>query len=90
MEQEIQSLETHIYNDIAGRAAKVAILHHFTLILASPAETLDYTIARAVETGAPPVRFAPVVGSGTEDVTDELLDEIKGLEGSSSSETPSE
>ena len=90
VEQEIQSLETHIYNDIAGRAAKVAILHHFTLILASPAETLDYTIARAVETGAPPVRFAPVVGSGTEDVTDELLDEIKGLEGSSSSETPSE
>lgn len=88
VEDEIQSLETHILSDIAGRAAKVAILHHFTLILASPAETLDYALP-AVRTGAPPVRFAPVVGSGTEDVTDALLEEMKGLVASDSSATSS-
>lgn len=35
--EEIQALDTHIRNDISGRAAKIAILHHFTMILANPA-----------------------------------------------------
>ncbi|WP_298593787.1 hypothetical protein [uncultured Mitsuokella sp.] len=90
VEREIQTLETHIFNDIAGRAAKVAILHHFTLILASHAETKDYQFPRTFRTGAPPIRFCAVIGTGTEDVTDELLSEMQGLEALNTSEKSSE
>lgn len=42
--EEIQALDTHIRNDISGRAAKIAILHHFTMILANPAEDLAFKL----------------------------------------------
>lgn len=80
--EEIQALDTHIRNDIAGKAAKIAILHHFTLILANPAEDLVYKLPLAVPDSMKPERFMPVVGSDTEDVTDELVEEMSTLSAS--------
>lgn len=80
--EEIQALDTHIRNDIAGKAAKIAILHHFTLILANPAEDLVYKLPLDVPDSMKPNRFMPVVGSDTEDVTDELVEEMGTLSAS--------
>ena len=80
--EEIQALDTHIRNDIAGKAAKIAILHHFTLILANPAEDLVYKLPLPVPDSMKPQRFMPVVGSDTEDVTDELVEEMSTLSAS--------
>lgn len=80
--EEIQALDTHIRNDIAGKAAKIAILHHFTLILANPAEDLVYKLPLDVPDSMKPNRFMPVVGSNTEDVTDELVKEMGTLSAS--------
>lgn len=80
--EEIQALDTHIRNDIAGKAAKIAILHHFTLILANPAEDLVYKLPLDVPDSVKPNRFMPVVGSDTEDVTDELVEEMGTLSAS--------
>lgn len=77
--QEIEALDTHIRNDIAGKAAKIAILHHFTLIVATPAENLDYMLPLSSATGLNEQRFYPVIGSDTEDVTDELVDEVSTI-----------
>ena len=76
IQQQIQALDTHIRNDIAGKAAKIAILHHFTLIVATPAENLDYALPSARTPALDMQRFYPVVGTDTEDVTDELVTEI--------------
>lgn len=76
LQQQIEALDTHIRNDIAGKAAKVAILHHFTLILATPAENLEYTLPSGKMTDLDMQRFYPVIGADTEDVTDELVTEI--------------
>ncbi len=80
--EEIQALDTHIRNDIAGKAAKIAILHHFTLILANPAEDLIYKFPFPVPDSMKPERFMPVVGNDTEDVTDELVEEMSTLSAS--------
>lgn len=80
--EEIQALDTHIRNDIAGKAAKIAILHHFTLILANPAEDLVYKLPLDVPDSMKPNRFMPVVGSDTEDVTNELVEEMGTLSAS--------
>lgn len=76
---KLQALETHILNDVAGKAAKIAILHHFTLILADrpqllanfgPHQEMFERVTRS--TGM-------IVGINTIDVTDELVQEIKAL-----------
>ena len=77
--EEIQALDTHIRNDISGRAAKIAILHHFTMILANPAEDLAFKLPVNLPASMKPERFMPVVGSDTEDVTDELVSEVSTL-----------
>ena len=77
--EEIQALDTHIRNDISGRAAKIAILHHFTMILANPAEDLAFKLPVDLPASMKPERFMPVIGSDTEDVTDELVSEVSTL-----------
>ena len=76
LQQQIEALDTHIRNDIAGKAAKIAILHHFTLILATPAENLEYALPLGSTPDPDMQRFYPVIGTDTEDVTDELVTEI--------------
>lgn len=76
-EQECRSLENHIFNDVAGKAAKVAILHHFTMIVANPATRLESLIPWQKWVGPPPERYAPVIASQVEDVTQELINELR-------------
>lgn len=78
---EVSQLEEQIYRDIAGRAAKLAIIHHLTLILAQPAPgpsgnglmSLPETMwqKQGIE--------IPVVGVKTIDLTDEMLQEMNTL-----------
>lgn len=87
---EIQALDTHIRNDIAGKAAKIAILHHFTMVLANPAEDLAFKLPMDLPASMKPERFMPVVGSDTEDVTDELVSEVSTLESKDDADGSSE
>lgn len=78
-QSQLQALETHILNDVAGKAAKIAIMHHFTLILVNHPQTLmsfDTNFTK-VNPLAPTKSIA--VGITTEDVTDELAAEVKTL-----------
>jgi len=70
--QEILNLENHILNDIAGEAEKVAINHHFTLILATPSQNLATFFPRDLQLTVPQ-KYYTVIGVSTEDVTDELV-----------------
>ena len=76
-EQEILSLESHMFNDVAGKTAKLAILHHFTLVVANPATCTEYLIPWENRVGVPPERFAKVIASGAEDITQELIEELE-------------
>lgn len=75
--QERIALESHILSDIAGQAARLAILHHYTMVLADPAFTLRGRLPWQKWQGAPPEKYAKVIGIGTPDLTDELVEEIK-------------
>ena len=79
-----------IRNDLAGKAAKIAILHHFTMVLANPAEDLAFKLPMDLPASMKPERFMPVVGSDTEDVTDELVSEVSTLESKDDADGSSE
>ncbi len=73
-------LESHMMSDIAGQTAKLAILHHYTMVLASPPPTLKSRIPwRQAEENLGEETCRPVVGTDTVDLTEELLAEIKNL-----------
>lgn len=80
---KLQALEAHILNDVAGRAAKVAIMHHFTLILVSHPQTLMSFEPETEEVNPLQPKKSVAVGITTEDVTDELAAEVKNLPKSS-------
>lgn len=84
-QNELQALEAKIYNDISGRAAKVAIIHHLTIIMANeqkdllhllPADTTAYMPVQLM----PPASLDTVIGIDTIDVTDELVAEMQTLQ----------
>ena len=75
-DREIQALEDHILKDLAGKAAKLAILHHFTLILANPAVNLQAIDVGMIHVGAWPEKYKPVVSVDAADLTEELIAEI--------------
>lgn len=78
-EQAITALESRILNDIAGKAAKVAILHHFTLIVCDPARSLSSLLPAAFRPPAAPDRpekYVKTVSVSAEDVTDEVKAEL--------------
>ncbi len=73
-------LESRMMSDIAGQTAKLAILHHYTMVLASPPPTLKSRIPwQQTEKSLIEERCWPVVGMNTQDLTEELLTEIKNL-----------
>ncbi|TYZ30955.1 hypothetical protein FZ041_00075 [Selenomonas caprae] len=76
---QLQALEAHILNDVAGRAAKIAILHHFTLILVDHPRVLT-SFAPDLEQADPLHRtYSRAIGVTTVDVTDELVQEVQTL-----------
>lgn len=81
-EQAITALESRILNDIAGKAAKVAILHHFTLITCDPARSLSSLLPAAFRPAAAPDRpekYVKTISVSAEDVTDEVKAELADL-----------
>ena len=78
-EQQILALESKILNDIASKAAKVAILHHFTLIVCDPARSLTSLLPDGLRPAAGPdvpERYVKTVSVNATDVTDEVKDEL--------------
>lgn len=75
--KEIEALEAHILRDIAGKAAKLAIMHHLTLILANPSVNLQAVDTGMLHVGAWPEKYELVVPVKTLDLTQELIDELK-------------
>lgn len=80
-EQEVQALESRIANDMSGRAAKLAILHHLTLILASPMEGIatKLPLLEGAQGVLSPERFQTVIPVDAMDLTEELVEEMKTL-----------
>ncbi len=74
--------ESHMMNDVAGRTAKLAILHHCTMVLSSPPIPIRSRIPwrqDGKEDMEEETKCRPVVGSDLEDLTEELLTEIGNL-----------
>lgn len=76
---QLEQLQNKIYSDIAGRAAKLAIMHNLTLILSSPADNLRGIDYQNFQTGNWAATLTPVLGVNTLDLTEELLQEMKTL-----------
>ena len=90
-EQAITALESRILNDIAGKAAKVAILHHFTLITCDPARSLSSLLPAAFRPAAAPDRpekYVKTISVSAEDVTDEVKAELADLSPEEESSAP--
>lgn len=75
-----QQLREKIYNDIAGRAAKLAIMHGLTLILSSPADSLRGIEYEKMQQGVWQPDLLPVLNVNTLDLTEEMLQEMKSLQ----------
>ena len=71
-EQEITALEDGLTLELAGKAAKLAVLHHLAIVYASPV-TAGLPIAGV---GTDPFAGLRVVGVSAIDLTDELAQEI--------------
>jgi hypothetical protein len=74
---EVQALEDRMIDDIAGKAAKLAVVHHLTLIFANPAVNINALDTGIIHIGPKPDRYVPVIGINVLDVTDELIEELK-------------
>ena len=75
----MQSLEAHIFNDIAGKAAKIAILHHFTMILVHHPRMLSALYPEPELQDPLKPSYSIAAGISTVDVTDELVQEVSAL-----------
>lgn len=82
VKQELAALENHIANDIEGKGAKVAILHHYTMILSVPMPTLQgiFPGTRGRDFSQP---FYGEVTGNIDDVTEELAAEVRTIVSSS-------
>lgn len=74
---QLRQIQDKIRNDIAGRAAKLAIMHKLTLILASPADNLRGIDYENLGAGKWEPVLSPVIGIDTLDLTEEMLQEMK-------------
>ena len=72
-EQEITALEDGLTLELAGKAAKLAVLHHLSIVYASPL-TAGLPIAGV---GTDPAAGLRVVGVTAVDLTEELIKEIE-------------
>ena len=75
----LEALEAHILNDVAGKAAKIAILHHFTLILVDHPRTLSSFDPNMEAVDPLRAKASIAVGVKTINVTAELVQEIETL-----------
>jgi len=76
---ELSALQAHIFNDVTGKAAKIAILHHFTLILVHHPQNLSVFLPAKEDIGALQPKNSIAIGITTQDVTAEIVQEIKNL-----------
>ena len=72
-EQEIAALEDGLTLELAGKAAKLAVLHHLSIVYASPM-TAGLPIAGI---GTDPVAGLRVISGTAIDLTEELAQEIE-------------
>ena len=76
-DQEIAAMEDHMLKEIAGKAAKLAVIHHLLLILANPSVNLAAIPTGMLHIGAWPEKYEPLVNIDAMDLTDELIQELK-------------
>lgn len=74
---QIQQLQAKIRDDIAGRVAKMAILHKLLLVLSNPADDLRSTGYQLTVHGQWQSELVPVLGINTVDLTEEILQDIQ-------------
>ena len=76
---EMSALHAHIINDVAGKAAKIAIMHHFTLILVHHPAALESFLPQTGKIAPLLPQESTAIGIKTQDVTDELVQEMKNI-----------
>lgn len=76
---ELSALQAHIFNDVMGKAAKIAILHHFTLILVHHPQNLATFLPETEGIPALQPKNGVAIGITTQDVTAEIVQEMKNL-----------
>lgn len=76
---ELAALEAHILNDVAGKAAKIAIIHHFTMILVHHPQNISSFLPQTAGVVNTIPRDSIAIGITTKDVTDEIVQEMKNL-----------
>ena len=78
LHSEVTTLEEAIWRDVRSRAAKLAILHQFSLVLAAPEERalLQLPGARLFSAG----QYTPLISVGATDVTAEMVQEMQSIE----------
>ena len=74
---EADALEAQIWRDVRSRAAKLAIIHHFSLVLASPEESAGASLPAAELFAVR--RFAPLIANTATDVTAEMVHEMQSI-----------
>lgn len=77
---EIKLLQQKIFDDIAGRAAKLAIIHHLSLIIADPIDNIRGMEYDTFKIGDWRELRSPVMGINTVDLTEEMLEEMKNIQ----------
>ena len=77
---EIKLLKQKIFDDIASRAAKLAIIHHLNLIIADPIDNIRGLEYETFKVGDWHELRSPVLGLNTLDLTQEMLQEMKNIQ----------
>ncbi|MBO6245070.1 MAG: hypothetical protein J6N55_02170 [Anaerovibrio sp.] len=77
---EMKLLEQKIFDDICGRAAKLAIIHHLNLIIADPIDNILGEEYNSFGLGDWHELKSPVIGINTLDLTQEMLQEMKNIQ----------
>ena len=73
----IAALEAYMLKEIAGKAAKLAAIHHFSIIYSSPAVDVSSISAGWLHNGTVLKKNARVVAGSAQDITDELIRELQ-------------
>lgn len=74
---EADALEAAIWRDVRSRAAKLAIMHHFSLILVAPEERATVRLPAAELFTVR--RFVPLIARTATDVTAEMVHEMQSI-----------
>lgn len=75
---EADALEAEILRDVRSRAAKIALQHHLSLVLASPAADSTVLLPAADLFVVP--RYAPILSNTARDVTAEMVREMQSIQ----------